>query len=350
MHNQLTQTITSVTDEISELVAHKVMADQSMVYPFSEFTETLTNLFQSQDAGDVGIITAGHLTPELEIAASRASMEIKETLGSSPFAGNVQNTLEAVQSKTDVIYVANPNRVTGASLSTADLETLAKAVPNGLLVVDEFFFDFFGISGFALLDRHTNIVVIRSFAAPFGIYSSDSGYLLGSQRLVSELKNMCGKQRFSQTVGKIIRAVLSNDEAMSARLQEVHDESLAIAEALGKAGVQCRITPTDFILIRVADPTRVGNFLASNKVAIENLDGYPEMKNYIKYRIQSKLSNERMLESFAKMPTEYFQMVDLDRREISMHTAIQTDDTLNSKNDNQPNSRLDVAMLTKDSK
>jgi len=187
-----------------------------------------------------------------------------------------------------------------------------------MLIVDEYYFDYFGISALPLLDILTNVVVLRSFTASFSINSSDAGFAVSNPSTIERLKHAHQGKRISLTIQKTMLATLTNAEAMSNRLQEVHDESLRLAGSLNKLGVQCRICATDFLLIRVADPKSAGNHLAAFNMPIDNLDGYPQMKNYIRYRIQSYNSNDRLIEAFRKMPEGYYRMRKADLRATSV--------------------------------
>jgi hypothetical protein len=68
--------------------------------------------------------------------------------------------------------------------------------------------------------------------------------------------------------------------------------------------VRSRITATDALLIRVTNVAQVGNILARYRIPFENLDGYPRLNGFLKYRIQSPLSNDKCLEAFSRMPAE----------------------------------------------
>ena len=63
---------------------------------------------------------------------------------------------------------------------------------------------------------------------------------------------------------------------------------------------------------------RVGNELTRDRVPIENLDGYPAMKNYLRYRVQSRLSNDGLLDAFERMDPKAFRMKSIDRRALTM--------------------------------
>ncbi len=305
-------------DDLMAVVARKVMTPKTMILPFAEFGELLTEMLKLFYSSGCRLIGAGHVTPEVEMAANRAEIELVEALGTSPFSSDIDSILAAIRSPHDLIYISNPNRITGANYSVAELERLARAIPQGTMFIDEYYFDYYGISGFPLLDLLTNVVILRSFTASFGITSSDTGYLLATPETINAIKHSRHERPLSSTVKKTILASLVNDEAMSIQLHEMHEEALRLATALSRLGIQIRITAADFLLLRVIHPARVGNYLARFKTPVDNLDGFPQLKNYLRYKIQSVYSNDRLIEAFKKMPADSYQLKTIDRRAIKL--------------------------------
>jgi histidinol-phosphate/aromatic aminotransferase/cobyric acid decarboxylase-like protein len=303
-------------DDLIRLVAQGINVKLSEIVPFADFIDFMTELFNMTCAPTSHLISAGHATPEVEMAADRTGITPIEVFGVSPFATEVEAVLHAVKSTADIIYVANPNRVSGNNFSLKDLTAMARAIPRGYLIVDEHYFEFFGITGLPLLAKFTNVVILRSFTGSFGIASIDSGYAVANRAVADQFRQALTHQRISTTVKKTILAALMNREAMSARLKEVHQESLRLCQELTQLGVQTRLTATDFMLLRVADPRRVGNSLARHKVSIDNLDGYRELNNFLRYRVQSPLTNDRLMDAFKSMPADDYVMSAETRRAL----------------------------------
>jgi histidinol-phosphate/aromatic aminotransferase/cobyric acid decarboxylase-like protein len=298
----LTQPLAEQIDDVIPLLSRRIMTPGNMIHLFSDSTQFLSKLCKVFGTPSHRIIAAGHITPEIAIAADRAEMGVHEVLGASAFSCDVLEVLEAVTSPSDIIYVANPNRVSGANVSISDLREFAEAVPDGLLIVDEYYFDFYGIAAVPLLEVCSNVVVLRSLTAAFGLSSSDIGFAVASLGTFLQLGLDGRDYNFSATVRKTIVAALMNDQALANQIQNVHDESLRMATALNRMGVRSRITATDSLIIRVASTTRVGNILARHRIPFENLEGYPRMNGFIRYRIQSRTGNDRCLEAFSKIP------------------------------------------------
>ncbi|MBU8933189.1 MAG: aminotransferase class I/II-fold pyridoxal phosphate-dependent enzyme [candidate division Zixibacteria bacterium] len=341
-------------DEIIELMVRKTKTTTDMIWPFADSTDVLTGLLSLYYKPGARMVAAGHVDPAVEIAADRAEVQLHETIGISPFSGDIESALDAVSSPTDMIFIANPNRITGANFSLAEVKYLAEAIPEGVLIIDEYYHDHFGISGAKLLESFSNIVILRSFAASFGIRSSDAGFIMAAPETISRINNSLPQSRVSTIIRKTIRATLVNDVALQNHLHEIHDEGLRLAKELSQIGVQCRLTATDFVLLRVKDPAGVGNSLARGRVTIENLDGYHSLNNYVKYQIQSPISNDAIISAFKRMPTELYRMKSLDRRAVKMrhdhHAPSLSENRLRTTADRTPGLSQEAPELSSDRK
>jgi len=327
--------MTSISvEDLTALVAGKVMATKTSILPFADFTIFMEELLRTFYKPGSRLVAGGHVTPEMELVANHAEIELVETLGTSPFSSDPESVLAAVSSPQDLIYVANPNRVTGTGFSLFDLEILAQAIPQGTMFIDEYYFDYYGITGLPLLDILTNVIIIRSFTASFAISSSDAGFVLANPEVINIIKDSIPGKPLSSTVRKTMFATLVNDEELSSRLRQIHEESLRLIVSLNRLKVQCRIAATDFLLLRVADTKSVGNFLARYRTQVDNLDGYPQLENYLRYQIQPAGQNDRLVEAFKKMPPDFYLMKSTDRRPTTIRRPPVDSREKNSKQEN----------------
>ncbi|MBI5266550.1 MAG: aminotransferase class I/II-fold pyridoxal phosphate-dependent enzyme [candidate division Zixibacteria bacterium] len=300
------------------------MVPASMVIPFANANDTLDALLQlaSQTAGQ--LVVAGHATAELAIGADRAGLAVHEVAGESPFSADGHAIAAAVRQVGDCVYVANPNRITGTTFSVADLEQIASALGNGLLIIDEYYYDLCGITATVLLDKYPNIVVIRSVSARQTNSASDAGFLLVSPALVDR----CREQRIhgpvTVAVEVAITGELERESDLSRRLKLLHTETLRLGSALTRLGAQCRITPTDFLLVRVANPTEVGNRLAENRIPVENLDGYTELRHYLRLQVQSPVENDRVIETLSRLRPALIANRTPEKKAARLHRSPET--------------------------
>ena len=213
-------------EDLAGLVAHKARVDRSMVRIFADTNRFLEELFRFFYKPGCRLVAAGHATPDVELAAAHADIDLEEALGVSPFSSDVEAVLGAVRSPRDLVYVANPNRVTGTGFSVRDLERVAAAVPQGMLIIDEYYFDYYGVSAFLLADLYSNVLLLRSFTATLAIASSDAGFVLADPGTIELLRDFIPVRPLSTTICKTIVSSLVNDEQLTTNLRALHEEAL----------------------------------------------------------------------------------------------------------------------------
>lgn len=93
----------------------------------------------------------------------------------------LETMIEAVNEKTRVVFVANPNNPTGTWVDAAALETFLKRVPaHVFVVVDEAYFEYVTEPEYPdtipWITRHPNLIVTRTFSKVHGLAGLRVGY------------------------------------------------------------------------------------------------------------------------------------------------------------------------------
>ena len=154
-------------NDINQLISQKLLVSKNNVLTFTDRLEFLTDLFTSKDNEFEDFVSIGHVTPEVAMAADRADFEVTELLGGNPFSLSKKIVESESLNPYSILYIANPNRVTGGTFALKELREMVEMVPHGLVIIDEYYFDYFGISAVSLLKLFTNVVILRSFTSAF---------------------------------------------------------------------------------------------------------------------------------------------------------------------------------------
>jgi len=321
------------SDRLIIQVARHAEVTPSTLVLYRDIAEVLAAVLKLRaNEQDSVVLSGGICSPDIALVIDRVEMEVAEIIGSSPFAADKVALLDRITSGHETVYLANPNRVTGARFTEAELRSIADALPQGTLIVDERYHDFSAVTATRIIPEVDNMLVLRSFTAVFGI-ATDCGFMIAPTALAKKLQTDSRLCSLSSILEETIVTTLENDLIRQQRINTVHNEMIRIGKAMARRSIQVRLTPTDFILFRVAQPARVCNWLAAEKVPFENLDGYPGMKHYLRYIIQSAISNDRLIDAFSRMPKEYYYMADSDRRPQSLHRSAEKADVKNTTTD-----------------
>ncbi len=193
--------------------------------------------------------------------------------------------------------VCSPNNPTGGLLEPSDIERLADAA-DGLLVVDEAYHEFAGVSAVPLLARHKNLVVLRTFSKAMGMAGLRLGYLLAAPELVREINKGRLPYNVNFFTQAAAQAALAEPEALSAnvaRLVRLREDLLARLATID--GLKAYPSRANFILIELAqaEPKAVFERLLSRGVLVRDVTSYPRLARCLRVSVGSESENEALL-------------------------------------------------------
>ncbi|MEC3956776.1 aminotransferase class I/II-fold pyridoxal phosphate-dependent enzyme [Nocardia sp. CDC153] len=98
----------------------------------------------------------------------------------------------AVTDRTRLVVVCSPHNPTGTLVPPAEFESFLRDVPASVTVVlDEAYVDFVAeadrVDVFALLDKHANLLVLRTFSKAYGLAALRVGYAIGDEELIDRV-------------------------------------------------------------------------------------------------------------------------------------------------------------------
>ena len=85
-----------------------------------------------------------------------------------------------------IAFVCSPNNPTGNAQLLAAVQALCET-GDGLVIVDEAYGEFGGVSASVLLERFRNLAVVRTFSKAFALAAARIGYCLADPAVVGEL-------------------------------------------------------------------------------------------------------------------------------------------------------------------
>ncbi|ABL69510.1 histidinol-phosphate transaminase [Paracoccus denitrificans] len=181
--------------------------------------------------------------------------------------------------RTRLIFVANPNNPTGTMVGLPELERLARAVPQAILVVDAAYAEYVGDydGGAELATRLPNVFMTRTFSKIYGLGGLRVGWGYGPREIVDVLNRIRGPFNLSNVALEGAEAAMRDREHI-ARCQAENARMRAwLAEALAEKGVPSDTSCANFILARFADAETAGacdEYLKTQGLIVRRVAGY----------------------------------------------------------------------------
>lgn len=163
---------------------------------------------------------------------------------------------QAVDDRTRMILICNPNNPTGTFLSTEQLRGFLKRVPSDILVVvDEAYHEFVTReaqeASLALLEEFDNVVLLRTFSKAFGLAGMRIGYCLAAPEAVDALNKTVAE--FSVSIPAQAAALACLEPATLAIIEhhvaEIIENRTHFEEALREAGIDYIPSQSNFIML-----------------------------------------------------------------------------------------------------
>jgi histidinol-phosphate aminotransferase len=200
-------------------------------------------------------------------------------------------------SRPDVVIICSPNNPTGCVLSQSDLATILKAT-DGLVVVDEAYFEFSQQTALPLLEQHANLIVLRTFSKAMAMAALRVGYLLGAPNLVREISKSVlpyNLNLFSQTAAEVAIEMYQTEIApLISRIRFAGDR---LGDELGRIpGLSPVPSKANFILVRSdISPSRVYEELLQRDILIRDVSAYPSLQDCFRISIGTPNENDFLL-------------------------------------------------------
>lgn len=175
-----------------------------------------------------------------------------------------------------IIYLCSPNNPTGDILDAALIESIV-AGAQGLVIIDEAYAEFAGVSSVGLLARHENLLITRTLSKAFGLAGLRIGYAAGSPEIVREVEKSRGPYKVTSLAERAAMAALMHDRVwVDEKVTEARANRARFSERLRELGLEPIESRANFVLVPVADSRQTAARMANSGVAVrqlENLSG-----------------------------------------------------------------------------
>lgn len=195
-----------------------------------------------------------------------------------------------------IIFLSYPNNPTGNCFNPDEIMKVLERY-EGLLVLDEAYYDFARSTFLPEMARHGNLVVLRSLSK-IGLAGLRVGFGVAPAAVVAEINKIRLPYNSNMVSQVFSEAVLSRFNLVQEQLDIIIGERQRLQEKLsGIDGITPFRSDANFILFRTGmDSSQVFQKLAQDGVLVRDLGGHPRLKNCLRVTVGMPEENNRFLE------------------------------------------------------
>jgi histidinol-phosphate aminotransferase len=222
------------------------------------------------------------------------------------YAHDLAAMAKAIDARTRLVFVANPNNPTGSWSRRAEVEALVAALPAGcLLVLDEAYFEFARDGadadqypdGIELVRRGAPVLVTRTFSKLYGLGGLRAGYAVAAPEVLDALivlREAFGTNSVAQAAAA---AALGDREHVRRTLELNRVERPRLAAALADRGFRVLPSLANFVTFDCGRPGReLFRDLLARGVIVRPLDPYA-MASWLRVSVGTAGENDRFIQA-----------------------------------------------------
>lgn len=214
--------------------------------------------------------------------------DVERVYSKSPFAADVRHLTSRIRAGTRLVYISNPNNPTGRMYSLAELEAVLRRLQDGILVVDEAYYEFAGRTAAPLLDRYEQLVISRSFSKAFGLAGLRCGYLLASPQVLKHVNKLRNGKDVNALAQLAAVSALQDLDHVRRYVAEVRRARAWLVRALRLRGHHVVSSPANFVLLRASAPATLVEALKHKGIYVRDRSYMPQLDAFVRITVGTR--------------------------------------------------------------
>jgi histidinol-phosphate aminotransferase len=201
-----------------------------------------------------------------------------------------------------MLIFANPNNPTGTAIGLEQIEALLSAARDTLVVVDEAYFEFCGITALGLLPKYENLIILRTFSKAYGIAGLRLGYAVASKNIIGDISKCASPYNVNSLALIAAEAALKDKRYLAKCIGEVKKGREYLKKELGNLGIETYPAQANFVVARVGPGSKgLVAKLKDKGILIKELGG-PLLGGCVRIGVGSPADCKRVMKEMKAIP------------------------------------------------
>ena len=183
----------------------------------------------------------------------------------------VEAALRELKSSPHIMFIATPNNPTGTLLDKASLSRILDAAPRTVVLVDEAYFEFSGLTVLPWIRQRPNLIVSRTFSKAAGLAALRIGALFARSDVIGAMRKAFTPYPVNSLALSAAEAAIGDEDFLRSYTKEVLESRCELARGLEQLGARVFPSSANFVLADFASGgTRLVKRLARRGILVRD--------------------------------------------------------------------------------
>lgn len=160
----------------------------------------------------------------------------------------LQATLRELRRSPHILFIANPNNPTATLVDEASLARMLDVSPRTLVLVDEAYFEFSGLTVLPWIRRKPNLIVSRTFSKAAGLAALRLGALFAREDVILGMRRAFTPYPVNSLALTAAEAAVRDEKFLRGYVRDVLESRSRLAHGLEQLGARVFPSAANFVL------------------------------------------------------------------------------------------------------
>ena len=216
-----------------------------------------------------------------------------------------EKALQSITPATRLIAVASPNNPTGGVATRDQLLTIASAVPDAAVLVDEAYYEFHGQTVLSDVVGQENLFVARTFSKAYGLAGLRIGILAGPLEQLPMVRRVSSPYSVNTVALAALPVALEDRAFVASYVEQVKAGRHRLEQELTQAEIPWWPSEANFVLFRVGEKHR--DFVAAMRqrgILVRDRARDPVCDGCVRITVGTEVQMDRCFEALREVLVE----------------------------------------------
>ena len=206
-----------------------------------------------------------------------------------------------VDANTKIIFISNPNHISGNSMSRGDLETILNNF-NGLVVLDESYINYSKQKSFIPdLNDYPNLIILQTLSRAWGLAGLQIGITFASANIIDVLNKVKPLYNINQPAQELAIKALEEIGQVNDMIKTIVDMRNAMAAVFIQIPFVQNVYTSDanFLLVKFHNAAELYQYLLQNGIAVYDATHEENCADCLRITIGTEKENTILIAAIA---------------------------------------------------